>query len=195
MSKLLLTIDDGFSVESKNLIKFLADRKIGAVLFCIGNTMTQPENVETARIAINNGYLIGNHSFSHICFALEKNNSKIRYEIEETEKRIDRLYQMCGKPRPSKVFRYPFALKTEVGKAILASNRFKNPFSSKDLFWSVDAGLKDGSPMKVETIKRRVDECMVKIGENKKPLQVIGGHDCVENIRLGLFETLLSEVL
>ncbi len=73
--KLLLTFDDGPNPETTEIIlKKLADEKIKALFFCVGeNIQKYPELVQSI---LSEGHSIGNHTFNH----------KILREISNQEK-------------------------------------------------------------------------------------------------------------
>lgn len=109
-----LTIDDSPTRETVALIDFLAAREIPATLFCIGSAYKDmhiecegiEQNPGPILRAIEKGFLIGNHTYTH------RRSSEMTYEeviaeIEKTETLIDGLYRQAGKTRPVKLMRFP----------------------------------------------------------------------------------------
>jgi peptidoglycan/xylan/chitin deacetylase (PgdA/CDA1 family) len=63
-NKILLTFDDGPNPgTTEKILKFLSDKKIKALFFCLGNNI-QKQSGLTAEI-LNEGHIIGNHTFNH----------------------------------------------------------------------------------------------------------------------------------
>ena len=62
--KILLTFDDGPTPEAtETILKLLNENKIKAAFFCVGNNIKNyPELTQNI---INEGHLIGNHTFNH----------------------------------------------------------------------------------------------------------------------------------
>lgn len=62
--KILLTFDDGPTAESTEIIlSTLADKKIKAAFFCVGNNVNN--HPELVNRILAEGHLIGNHTFNH----------------------------------------------------------------------------------------------------------------------------------
>lgn len=100
-----ITIDDGPSPDTKNKVDYLATNNIPAIFFCTGDHMEKyPEAVI---YAIQKGFIIGNHGYSHK-HASELGFRKTTEEIIKTEKIINELYEKAGVKRPIKVFRFPY---------------------------------------------------------------------------------------
>jgi peptidoglycan-N-acetylglucosamine deacetylase len=110
-----LTIDDSPTRYTDELTDWLATRGIPAVLFCIGSTYTDlhvdgegmEQNPEPIVRAIQKGFHVGNHLWSHRR-ASELTLEVIIEEIEKTEGLIDKLYRRSGKTRPAKLLRFPY---------------------------------------------------------------------------------------
>ena len=100
-----LTIDDAPSKYLQNKIDFLSKNKIPAIFFCRGEFIAP--HTQSIIDAIQKGFLIGNHSYTHPYF------SKITLEqcfdeILKTEILIEKCYQQAKIKRPIKVIRLPF---------------------------------------------------------------------------------------
>ena len=105
MSKIMLTVDDNPQIVTRSVVDYLKENKIPAVLFIEGARAEKDR--DSVLYAIRNGFIIGNHSYSHPFF------SKLTYdecveEIEKTEEIIEDIYKEAGVKRPVKLFRFPF---------------------------------------------------------------------------------------
>lgn len=103
--KIILTIDDCPSIAFEEMLQFLDTVGIKAVFFCIGRRI--PGNEENLVKAIQNGHVIGNHSYSHKHFSnLDLNDCYD--EITKAALLISHLYRMAGHNSHPKVFRFPY---------------------------------------------------------------------------------------
>lgn len=105
MVKAYLTIDDGPSAMTMQMVDFLESHKIPAILFNRGDRMA--EDPDSVINAIQKGFVIGNHGWSHqrasvIDFA------DVCDEIQKTDALIEQLYEKAGVMRPAKYFRFPY---------------------------------------------------------------------------------------
>lgn len=121
IKNIYLTIDDSPSKYMGQKIQFLESHEIPAIFFCRGEFI--PKHMDKMILAIQKGFLIGNHSYSHPFF------SKISLEqcfdeILKTELLINECYEKAGIKRPSKVVRLPFG---DLGAGIQAKST-----------WSID---------------------------------------------------------
>lgn len=103
--KLYLTIDDGPSESTIEIVDFLNTNKIPAIFYCLGKALE--EYPHEAEYIVKNGYQIGNHSYSHKNF-LDLDIEEAKKEILLTDKLIDEVYKRTGKKRKFKTFRYPY---------------------------------------------------------------------------------------
>jgi peptidoglycan-N-acetylglucosamine deacetylase len=105
MKTVYLTIDDAPSASFMPKMEYLLKHNIPALLFCVGHDLQKrPDDIITA---IKNGFVVGNHSFSHPHFS-DLTIEECRHEIQETDKIIDNLYNSAGIKRKHKLFRFPF---------------------------------------------------------------------------------------
>ncbi|RLD54932.1 MAG: polysaccharide deacetylase [Bacteroidetes bacterium] len=100
-----LTIDDSPSKDMKVKVNFLYTHKIPAVWFCIGEKIEI--NPEPVIIAIQKGYIIGNHSYSHRHFS-KLSLDECKDEIRKTDEIIEQMYEKADCKRTIKIFRFPF---------------------------------------------------------------------------------------
>ncbi len=117
MKKVYLTIDDSPSTKMEEKVDFLSQHKIPAIFFCIGENMERyPEKVI---YAIQKGFAIGNHSYSHPHFS-KQSLDEIKTEILKTEQILDHLFAQAGQAR-RKYFRFPYGDKGDGLKGQLPS--------------------------------------------------------------------------
>ena len=105
MIRAILTIDDISSKNTPEIVDFLCEKGITAVMFARG------ENVERyydeAVYAVQKGMIVGNHSCSHPAFSAITLEEGIK-EIEKCEKVLNRLYLDSGVQRKYRPFRFPY---------------------------------------------------------------------------------------
>jgi peptidoglycan/xylan/chitin deacetylase (PgdA/CDA1 family) len=105
VSKLYLTIDDGPSPRFRDLIDFLHERKIPAVLFNRGDHMqARPDDVI---YGIKRGYLMANHGYAHQR-ASTLSFEEVCADIIKADEILGELYKAAGVARPGKYFRFPY---------------------------------------------------------------------------------------
>jgi peptidoglycan/xylan/chitin deacetylase (PgdA/CDA1 family) len=69
VDKILLTFDDGpVSGNTEKILRKLNDFEIKAVFFCVGNNILK--NFSLASEILNEGHIIGNHTFNHVKLTL-----------------------------------------------------------------------------------------------------------------------------
>jgi len=100
-----LTIDDSPSAHMGQKIDFLLSKRIPAIFFCEGYKIEQ--HPDPVIHAIQNGFVIGNHSYSHSTFSSTSQKESFQ-EIENTDVLIDEIYQQANVERPAKFFRFPY---------------------------------------------------------------------------------------
>ena len=103
--KIYLTIDDSPSSSFRSNLDFLISHKIPAVFFCIGNRMESAW--EDLIYAIQQGYPIGNHSYTHPHFS-DLSLGAAKKEIQKTDALIEKLYKDAGQPDYDRLFRFPY---------------------------------------------------------------------------------------
>ena len=106
MSKeLFLTIDDFPSKAAEEMLYFLQERKINAVIFCIGKELARHENLAVQ--ALSMGFILANHSYTHRAFSGLYLCQAYR-EIEKTDVLLQKIYEKAGKEWKNKYFRFPY---------------------------------------------------------------------------------------
>lgn len=191
-SKILLTIDDSFSTRSIEMMDFLKSKDIGAILFCIGERMNSFRSSGVHIKAIHDGFVLGNHSYTHPIFA-HKSPEEQRQEILLTETQIQLAYTDAGVRRPKKLFRFPFGMDSFCGRNLVKGMGFKYPHAGNQKYWTWHAELFDGHPIPVEEIDEKVSICVNNAKNRKKTICIVLGHDCPKNIDNGIFEKLHAE--
>ncbi|WP_160687725.1 polysaccharide deacetylase family protein [Clostridium sp. C2-6-12] len=129
MSKAYLTIDDGPTKDTKAYIDFLNSKDITPIMFFCGEKIR--ESREDGIYAIQNGAIIGNHTYTHPHFS-KLDLEECISEIERQEEQIDLLYKDAGVPRKYKLFRFPYADKGGKNKKALQEYLINNGFSRID---------------------------------------------------------------
>jgi peptidoglycan-N-acetylglucosamine deacetylase len=150
--KVYLTIDDGLSNDARPKLDLLLAKGIPAILFCRGDLLQRSPDI--AIYAIQKGFVIGNHSYSHPSFSHIDLNIA-RQEITRSEHLIDNVYKRAHAKRPAKIFRFPYgdnggANKPKIQK-ILSDQGYQQPrflniryaaflerSGDKDTHWTVD---------------------------------------------------------
>lgn len=106
LRKVYLTIDDSPSIHMDKKVTFLSDRNIPAIFYARGEYIRKhPDQIINA---IDKGFLIGNHSYTHPYFS-KISLAQCIGEIMLTENLIDECYLSASKDRPYKIVRLPFA--------------------------------------------------------------------------------------
>lgn len=119
LSKLYLTIDDSPSIHTQKVVDLLLKNNIPAVFYARGEFIEKHQ--DKIIYAIQKGFLIGNHSYSHPFFS-EISLKDCQSEIIKTENLIDDCYQKANVPRPKKIIRLPFGDRGAGGHAASPSN-------------------------------------------------------------------------
>ncbi|KAF2335967.1 polysaccharide deacetylase family protein [Flavobacterium ginsenosidimutans] len=87
--KIALTFDDGPSIYTLEVLELLKKYNAKATFFCIGkNIETHPEILQKV---IDEGHLVGNHSYSHSKFFDFYNAEKITEELQKTDALLEKF--------------------------------------------------------------------------------------------------------
>ena len=105
MPKAYLTIDDSPSPNTEQLVDFLSEHNIPAILFVRGQHLEQ--NPRAIEYAIKKGLRIGNHSYAHKP-AGEMEPQEWADDLELCDHLIEAAYRRCNLPRPAKYYRFPY---------------------------------------------------------------------------------------
>ncbi|MCR4839184.1 MAG: polysaccharide deacetylase family protein [Eubacterium sp.] len=133
MAKIILTIDDMPQENTPALVDWLSAMEIPAVFFAVGENLEK--HPEIAIYALQKGFLIGNHSYSHPAFSAISLEEGIR-EITRTEVILDQIYREAGVKREHKIFRFPYIDKGGVFRGAYQDYLRKAGFSKL-----VDSGI------------------------------------------------------
>ncbi len=128
IKKVYLTIDDSPSIHMDKKVLFLKNNNIPAIFYARGECIEKYS--EQVVHAIRNGFLIGNHSYSHPYFS-EIPLEQCVDEIIKTEALIDQCYKTALIKRPYKVIRLPFADRGAGAKAAIATNQVASKKTNK----------------------------------------------------------------
>lgn len=151
--KAYLTIDDGPESFMREKIDFLKKENIPALFFCRGDKMEH--NPDPVIYAIQNGFLIGNHGYSHTHFSKLK-LEKCLNEISRTDQIINQLYQQAQQTCPRKYFRYPFGTRGNIryGSPRIIFQRFDKKIQQIEKHLQ-ELGYR---PLTIEKATRRIPE-------------------------------------
>lgn len=156
-----LTIDDCPSDGMKRKVDFLLRNDIPAIWFSRGEFLEKRQ--ELVVYAIENGFVMGNHSYDHPLFSRISLKECFK-QIKITDELIETTYEKAGVERPAKVFRFPWGDKGggfDIGKGgffprkgnadhieaiqdLLIKLGYKQPkFKGVNYDWYSEAGLLD----------------------------------------------------
>lgn len=122
--KILLTFDDGPTQEAtESILKLLNESKTKAAFFCVGNNIKNYP--ELAQNILNEGHLIGNHTFSH------KKLTKISYTESVNEINSVTLLLKENFNYDTKYFRPPY------GKYKLGTPSLLKKCGLTNVMWSL----------------------------------------------------------
>ncbi|MBL8638919.1 MAG: polysaccharide deacetylase family protein [Alphaproteobacteria bacterium] len=105
MKKLYLTIDDSPSPYTDQLVDYLVNKNIPAILFVRGDMMARLGTASITR-AIENGFLVGNHSYAHDRASDIGFDEQVR-QFEATQAMIARAYRDAGVSNYARYVRFP----------------------------------------------------------------------------------------
>ena len=189
LKNIYLTIDDSPSKSLNEKLNFLLLRKIPAVLFCRGEFMENHMNHVV--YAIKNGFLIGNHSYSHPYFS-KLSVEECKKEILKTEHLIDEAYKLANIKRLKKIVRLPFgdlggansealaSFLNEEGFQHLQFEHFK--YSSIHIPWELDT--MDYKNRFIENSKLYIDNLKNTFESYERDTAVVLLHDFDHNSNL-----------
>lgn len=103
--RIYLTIDDCPRKHMGDIIDVLGENK--ATFFCVGQYLE--EKKEVALKALEQGHLIGNHSYNHANFS-RLSFEKAKKNILKTDEQINKLYKEAGVNNP-RLFRFPYGIR------------------------------------------------------------------------------------
>lgn len=151
-----LTFDDG-PVEKGTtaILDILNKNNIQASFFCIGNRMKR--NPTLVKRIIDEGHIIGNHSYSHHFFFDLFPKNKMKGELDATNNTVFEI----GNHKP-RLFRPPYGVTTPVlAKAVIECNM-------QPVGWSLRS---------MDTVTSDSEKLINKIEQSVKPGDIILLHD------------------
>ncbi|MBK6281635.1 MAG: polysaccharide deacetylase family protein [Draconibacterium sp.] len=101
--EIFLSFDDGPGEKTKAILDLLKDYKATGNFFCVGKRLT--ENPVFAKLIVDEGHFIGNHSYSHTSNFPVQSRKKITEEIKNTNAVIKKI---TGKS--NRYFRPPYGV-------------------------------------------------------------------------------------
>jgi peptidoglycan/xylan/chitin deacetylase (PgdA/CDA1 family) len=188
--EIYLTIDDAPSSHMKKKVDLLLRHQIPTIFFCRGIYM--PPHLDQVAYAIEKGFLIGNHSYTHPYFS-DISFEEAKEEILKTEEQIEKAYHLAGCKRPHKLFRFPFMDKGKKRgeehyqrlQDFLKAEKFEKISSPQvdqdiDVSWTFDAreyALFDTKYMKKYGLFKPQDFSKKLERELKNPMDIVLFHD------------------
>lgn len=139
-----LTFDDGPSKETSKIIDLLNDLDVKATFFLIGEEIEK--NKEEAKLIIENGHDIGNHTYSHQRMIF-KSPSYVKDEIDKT----NNLIKDIGYNKEI-LFRPPF------GKKLFALPIYLNKINQTTVMWNIEPESYPEVSVNAQTIVKHIKE-------------------------------------
>ncbi|MCR5021724.1 polysaccharide deacetylase family protein [Ruminococcus sp.] len=219
MIKAVLTIDDIASDNTRAIVDYLCEKDIHPVMFAWGEKVE--EFWDNAVYALQNGIIVGNHSFSHLEF------SKLTFEqgvaeIEKCEEILDKLYKAAGVERKFRPFRFPYGDKGGANKdafqKYLADKCFdklddrdisypwwKEMGLDKDIdtLWTFDFAeynIRRGNDFTIDDVWKRVNDPAPGSGatilkDGGRHIILLHAHDETEELVPGYYKLFIDKLL
>ena len=129
MNTAILTIDDIASKNTPEIVDYLKKKGITAIMFAEGARVER--FYEEALYALQNGMIVGNHSYSHPAFSSISMEQCVE-EIEKCEQVLNKLYADAGVERKFRPFRFPYGDKGGENKDALQKYFVEKGFHKVD---------------------------------------------------------------
>ncbi|WP_281231229.1 polysaccharide deacetylase family protein [Flavobacterium gelatinilyticum] len=139
--KIALTFDDGPSIYTLEVLNLLKKYNAKATFFCIGKNIEQ--HPEILQKVIDEGHLLGNHSYSHSKFFDFYNAKKITEELRKTDELLEKFTS-----KKINFFRPPYGVTTPSIRRALKVTQHKT------IGWNIRS--LDGGTTNVELILSRI---------------------------------------
>lgn len=216
MSKILLTIDDIPQRVTVPMVDYLKENGIPAIFFAVGDNLAQYP--EIAEYVLKQGYLIGNHSFTHPGFSDLPVEGGMA-EILQTEKLLDQLYEEAGIERIHRFFRFPYIDKggenREFYQNFLKMRGFKKPsdmmvnakgYVEQGLDQELDVACSfDCQEYNIPAATMTIDDVITRlrtgdpgmgssITDDSTQIMLLHSHDETEAIVPGYYKIILEEI-
>ncbi|MFD1021053.1 polysaccharide deacetylase family protein [Thalassobacillus hwangdonensis] len=147
-----LTFDDGPTERVKDLLPLLEEYDVKATFFLVGNEIEQ--NLDEARMIIEEGHQVGNHSYSHQKMVFK------RYSFYKNEVNLTNgMIREIGYKRDID-FRPPF------GKKLVGLPYYLNQLDMETIMWDVEP----------DTYYTTPEDKVAYVNENVKPGSIILMH-------------------
>ena len=219
MIRAILTIDDISSENTIDIVKYLNEKGITAVMFAEGQRIER--DPDPAVFALQHGMIVGNHSYSHPAFSSLKVEEAAR-EIERCERQLDLLYRSAGVERRFRPFRFPYGDKGGANKAALQEYLADNGFHKLkdtqipypwwkeqgldrdiDTLWTFDFAeyrIRKDSGFTLEDVFGRINDPAPESGaallaENGNHILLLHAHDETEALVPGYYRILIDTLL
>lgn len=185
-----LTIDDAPSETLGAKLDVLADHNVPAVLFCEGRRLD--DYPALAEHAVESGYHLGNHTYSHP-HATDITIESFERELERTERRIEAVYDRASVTRPAQLFRFPYGddggERAPQFQRVLREHGFTGPNHSgaagterADWSWTLD--VEDWNTDDITVLRERFEGVA---NESRDDDEIFLFHDASNSVEL--FET------
>ena len=157
-NRVALTFDDGPAEDTAALLDVLAQERVPAAFFCIGQRVEQQN--ELVLRAMREGHLIGNHSQTHRSLLL----STPKQGWQELEQASDTIERLTG-TRPT-FFRPPYGFRS------FWTGRQLRQQGLRQVLWSVNS---------MDAFGLTTEEIVEKVVKNVAPGGIVLLHDGPEN--------------
>lgn len=219
MIRAILTIDDISSTNTTDIVKYLNEKGITAIMFAVGQWVEQKP--EQAVYALQHGMIVGNHSYSHPSFS-SLSMEEATAEIEKCEAVLDKIYSEAGVERRYRPLRFPYGDKGGENKAALQEylaekgfNKVKDTQISYpwwkengldrdiDTLWTFDFAeyrIRRDSGFTMEDVFKRIEDPAPESGaamlaEGGRHIILMHAHDETDELVPGYYRTLIGTLL
>lgn len=154
--KIAITFDDGPNSQfTSEVLKILSEYNAKATFFCIGEQVEK--HPEVLKSIVNEGHIVGNHSYTHNYFINFKSTQGWIAELQKADEVIERVTGV----KPT-LFRPPFGVTTpHLAKAIKASGH-------RVIAWNIRS---------FDTVLKNPEVILKRLTHQVKPGSVILLHD------------------
>ncbi|OPZ78587.1 MAG: Peptidoglycan-N-acetylmuramic acid deacetylase PdaA precursor [Alphaproteobacteria bacterium ADurb.Bin438] len=165
MKQIYLTIDDAPSSDFLNKVKLLKDNEIPAVFFARGDRLDNDKAIEEVSKAILDGFVIGNHLYSHTRVST-LSFEVVKEEIIKTDKLIEQAYKRAGVEQKQKYLRFPYL---DRGCGALPVDKNKTPLEYQEKIKEAMGLIQITSPLseadeKLIEHKNKIQELLKSLG-------------------------------